>query len=158
MDNKAQRLFESFHMFRKLHFHYLMSDLTQSEFTIMKCIAHGKFHKFDKGDATQDGNMSISKLATMTHVSSPSISRSLKGMEEKGYLIRHINQRDRRNAYVELTDLGKEILQKAEKMVMDFTDNVLDQMNQEHLEHLIMYLEDLYSISQKELDSRKKEK
>ena len=35
------------------------------------------------------------------------ISRTLKGLEERGYVERNINKNDRRNTYVELTAAGR---------------------------------------------------
>lgn len=163
MDSKAQKLFDAFHMFRKLKFHAVIKGMTHSEIAIMKALKYGDYHKGPHRDFQGEicqSPLSVSKLAKLVRVSTPSISRSLKGMEEKGYISRKIDTKDRRNSYVELTDFGETTLSQVETTLREFTDRVLDQMDPLHLEQLMVYLEELYQISeheiQKEKESRKR--
>ncbi len=155
MNEAAYRLFHTFSQFRKLHFSSLMEDLNHSEFAILKAIAYEEIHPCR---STEVGNMnnriSTSDLAKKIRVSPPSISRSLKMMEEKELITRQINPNDRRNTYILLTENGKKKLLSAEQVMVEFTDSVLNQMDPEHLELLIQYLQDFYEISHKEFQAR----
>ena len=160
MDSKAQKLFDAFHMFRKLQFHSVIDNMTHSEIAIMKSLKYGDYHKRPHGvskEGIDQVPLSVSKLAKLVRVSAPSISRSLKGMEEKGYITRKIDTKDRRNSYVELTEYGESTLSKAESTLRDFTDKVLNQMDPIHLESLMTYLEELYMISEQEIQKEKEE-
>lgn len=160
MNSKAQKLFDAFHMFRKLQIPSLLENLNHSELSIMKALKYGDFHRpmhNIEPKVVNESPLSVSKLAKLVRVSAPSISRSLKGMEEKGYIIRKIDSKDRRNSYVELTDYGKSTLEEAEKTIRDFTDSVIEQMDPTHLEQLMSYLEELYTISENEILKRKEQ-
>lgn len=155
MNQNAHRLFHTFIQFRKLHFSSLITEMNHSEFSILKAIAYDELHCHEQSDHTMNEKISTSALAKKLRVSSPSISRSLKGLEEKEYVTREVNPSDRRNTYVILTPLGKEKMSQSEQVMMNFTDNVIAQMDPDHLEKLIQYMQDFFDISQKELDKRK---
>lgn len=156
MNETAYRLFHAFSQFRKLHFSSLMDDLNHSEFAILKAIAYEEIHPCSSTEkCNTDNRISTSDLAKKIRVSPPSISRSLKAMEEKGLITRQINPNDRRNTYILLTEFGKNKLFSAEQVMIDFTNSVLSQMDPDHLEQLIQYLHDFYEISQNEFNARK---
>lgn len=156
MNETAYRLFHAFSQFRKLHFSTLMEDLNHSEFAILKSIAYEELHPCRTSEPCKVNNkISTSDLAKKIQVSPPSISRSLKVMEEKNLITRQINPNDRRNTYILLTDNGIKKLLEAEEIMVEFTDSVLNQMNPEHLDLLIEYLQDFYDITQKEFQARR---
>lgn len=159
MNGTAHRLFHTFSQFRKLHVSTLLEDMNHSEFAILKAIAYEEVHGcHDKSECDVNQRISTSDLAKKIHVSPPSISRSLRALEDKGLITRQINPNDRRNTYVLLTEYGKNKLFSSEQVMAEFTDSVLGQMDSDHLNLLIQYLQDLYDISQKEFDKRKEKK
>lgn len=151
MEKTVQDLFEAFRNFRKLHVSALMQDIPHSEFATLKCISR----KCRKTQEHMESNISISDLAEKLHVSPPALSRTLRKLEDKGYIVRNVDVRDRRSVDVQLTVQGNEIMQKAEENMHDFMDCVLGQMEPERIERLIEGLRELYRIAQKELDNRK---
>ena len=157
MNQNAHRLFHTFIQFRKLHFSSLINEMNHSEFSILKAIAYDEIHCHETSTHTMNQKISTSALAKKLRVSPPSVSRSLRGLEEKNYITREISSSDRRNTYIVLTDLGKQKLSQSEQIMMDFTDSVVEQMNPDHLEKLIEYMQDFFDISQREFDKRKKQ-
>lgn len=157
MNQNAHRLFHTFIQFRKLHFSSLITEMNHSEFSILKAIAYDEIHCHETSTHTMNQKISTSDLAKKLHVSSPSVSRSLRGLEKKEYVIREISPSDRRNTYVILTDLGKEKLSQSEQVMMDFTNSVIAQMDPNQLEQLIQYMQNFFDISQSELEKRKKQ-
>lgn len=75
----------------------------------------------DKGG---DGKITISELAAKAGVLPSAISRTLRGLEEKGYIVRNVNQKDRRNTYVELTAKGEETATQCKQNMRDTIDTM----------------------------------
>lgn len=59
-----------------------------------------------------------------------SLSRTLKGMEEKGWIMRRQDPVDKRVARIFLTDEGKRLREISKKTVVDFNKRVLDQLSE----------------------------
>lgn len=63
------------------------------------------------------GPITQKDLADQMHIKPATLTVRLQRLEKKEYIIRTIDQNDKRVQYVEVTDLGKEIL-KSSKLVM----------------------------------------
>ena len=129
MEKMYEELFRSMHQFRKLNVGVMMPGVTKQEFITMGVI-------LDKGE---DGKITISELAAKTQVLPSAISRTLRGLEEKGYVVRNVNQKDRRNTYVELTAKGEETARQCKKIMHDYGMAVISQLNEQDMERLIQY-------------------
>ena len=93
-DDLYEDLFRAMNQFHKLKFSDMMQNMSKADFIVMNVI-------MNKG---KDDKMTISELAAIARMLPSAISRTLKGLEEKGYVERTINKQDRRNTYVELTE------------------------------------------------------
>ena len=98
MDKLYEELFRSMNQFRKLKFSEMFPELCKTDFFVLCTI-------MDKGE---NGQITISELAARAKMLPPAISRTLKGLEERGYVERNVNKNDRRNTYVELTETGRQ--------------------------------------------------
>ncbi|MFY9712097.1 MAG: MarR family transcriptional regulator [Microbacterium sp.] len=56
------------------------------------------------------GRRTISTLALVEHITAPSMSSMVNGLEEQGYVVRIPDEEDRRRVQVEITDAGIEIV------------------------------------------------
>lgn len=56
------------------------------------------------------GRHSVSALAEREHVTAPSMSAMLTGLEEQGYVVRIPDPDDRRRVQVEITEVGADIV------------------------------------------------
>lgn len=54
----------------------------------------------------ENGKITSSELAAKTKTLPPAVSRTLRGLEEKGYVERSVDKKDRRNTYISLTEKG----------------------------------------------------
>lgn len=106
----------------------------------------------DKGE---NGQITISELASRAKMLPSAISRTLKGLEERGYVERNINKNDRRNTYVELTAEGEHLTEEARQIMADFGKSVMAQVDGEDMKRLISYLDNIYHIAEKEIENRK---
>ena len=145
MDELYGEFFRAMHQFRKLNVASILPDISQSEFAAMNEI-------MDKGE---DGKITISELACKSKVHSSAISRTLHGLEEKGYIERSIDKKDRRNICVELTDRGESVVIEARQIMCDYGKSVLDHLKPKELERLIAYMNKIYSVAEKEIEARK---
>jgi DNA-binding MarR family transcriptional regulator len=140
--------FRVVHSFRKLNISTMLPDLTHAELGTLSMIAKCK----------EDGNaegVKVSELVTRMDVAAPAVSRTLKKLEEKKYIIRTVDKNDRRNTYVELTPEGTDIMLESKEIMHDFADAVLGEMGEENMNRLITYLKDLQTLAMREIDKRK---
>ena len=79
--------------------------------------------------------------------------RSLRTLEEKGCILRSVNQDDRRNIYVEVTDTGKKLLKEVEEILSDFADAVFGQLGEDTIEQLNQYLCRLLQTAKRNLNA-----
>ena len=147
MDQLYIELFRSMSQFRKLNIGAIVPELSRVDFMTMNAIC----------ELGEDGKILISELAAKTKVLPPSVSRTLRGLEDKGYVERTVNKEDRRNTYVRLTAEGEQVVREARKTLCEYGKAVMTKVGEKDMKRLIAYLNNIYIIAQKELDDRKKE-
>ena len=145
MDKLYEELFRSMNQFRKLKFAEMFPMISRTDFFVMCTI-------MDKGE---NGQITISELASRAKMLPSAISRTLKGLEERGYVERNVNKNDRRNTYVELTEAGRQLTEEARQTMSDFGKSVMSQVDGEDMKRLISYLDNIYHIAEKEIENRK---
>ncbi len=151
MEIVYRRFFSSISQFHKLRFGDLFPDMTKMDGMTLLTIAH---FNCEHGEE----RITTSKLAGAMKTKASAISRTLKNLEEKGLIERTVNQADRRNTYVELTDQGRKVLEECKRMFDEVLEASLSKMSSEDMERLIGYLDELYRITEEEIESRKKKK
>lgn len=144
-DDLYEDLFRAMNQFHKLKFGDIMQNMNKADFIVMNVI-------MKKG---KDDKMTISELASTARMLPSAISRTLRGLEEKGYVERTINKNDRRNTYVELTAEGKKQTRTVKQELRDFGKTVMAKLDEQEMNQLILYLNNIYSIAEKELEARK---
>ena len=82
MEDMEQNVWEALHMFRKLNIGSILPHLNKGEFVLMNGIYH-----VQKKISSEHG-VKMSDLAEYTHALPPAVSRSIKALEEKGYVRR----------------------------------------------------------------------
>lgn len=145
MDKLYEELFRSMNQFRKLKFAEMFPMISRTDFFVMCTI-------MDKGE---NGQITISELASRAKMLPSAISRTLKGLEERGYVERNVNKNDRRNTYVELTEAGRQLTEEARQTMSDFGKSVMSQVDEADMKRLISYLDNIYHIAEKEIENRK---
>ncbi len=144
-DDLYEDLFRAMNQFHKLKFSDMMQNMSKADFIVMNVI-------MNKG---KEDKMTISELAAIARMLPSAISRTLKGLEEKGYVERTINKQDRRNTYVELTEEGKKQTREVRQVMRGFGKTVMAKLDEHEVNELILYLNNIYSIAEKEIEARK---
>lgn len=80
----------------------------------------------------ENGNPSTS-LGPKIGMEPTSLSRTLKKLEEDGYIERFPNPNDGRSVIVKLTESGKEIHKIAKKSIMDLNEKILSNLSEEKI-------------------------
>ena len=130
-DELYEDMFRAMNQFHKLKFGDIMQNMNKADFIVMNVI-------MKKG---QDDKMTISELASTARMLPSAISRTLRGLEEKGY--------------VELTAEGKKQTSAVQREMRDFGKTVMAKLDEQEMNQLILYLNNIYSIAEKELEARK---
>ena len=156
VDHMEQNVWEALHMFRKLNIGSILPHLNKGEFVLMNGINH-----VQKKIGSEHG-VKMSELAEYIHALPPAVSRSIKALEEKEYVRRYVDQKDRRNTLVEITEAGQEVLQESNEIVDEFIRRVFEKTDKEEMARLVNYIYQQYDLAKRELEkireSQKKEK
>lgn len=151
MKEAYRNLLEASHMFHKLNFASILPNISKSEFVALKCIA-----MHDDGHQLRYEGIQVSKLVESLRVLPPAASRTLKSLEEKGYVERMISPSNRRSVYVKLTWAGRDILKEAEEIMETFAENVFARTDEEELQRVCEYLYQLYYAASEEIENLKR--
>ncbi len=148
MEETYRQFFRAMDQFHKLNIGALFSDLTK--FDCVTVLSIGHFSQ-KKGDTP----LTVSEVAERMHAKSSAVSRTLKNLEDKGFIVRTVNKSDRRNTYVELTEAGKAECSRMEQRMEEFAKKVFSRMNEADLCKLIAYLNQLFQAASEELEIQK---
>ena len=146
MDHMEQNVWEALHMFRKLNIGSILPRLNKGEFVLMNGIYH-----VQKKIGSEHG-VKMSELAEYTHALPPAVSRSIKALEKKGYVRRFVDQKDRRNTLVEITESGQEVLQESNAIMDEFIRRVFEKTDKEEMARLVRYIYQQYDLAKEELE------
>lgn len=156
MEHSGTNIFEALHLFRKLNIGSILPHLCKSEFVLMNGIYHVQMK------TGSEHGVKMSELAEYAHALPPAVSRSIKALEERGYVRRFVDEKDRRNTMVEITDEGQTVLQESNDIINDYMNRVFERINQEELARLIQYINETYEVAREELkkiqESQRQEK
>ena len=139
MKDAFEKLFRAVHQFKKLNVSDLIPGLSSSEFSVMGAILQ----------MGENGKITSSEPAE--------VSRTLRGLEEKGYVERSVDKKDRRNTYISLTEKGWKKGEEVRDRMQDFGCSVMSQLKEEDIDQLVAYLDRIYEIAEKEIDTRKRQ-
>jgi DNA-binding MarR family transcriptional regulator len=133
--NKVRKLMGRLHGNRSLY---------PAEFMMLGAIHHGGKHCWAKEAETNELGVRVGELSKMVHSTKSATSKMLKALEEKGYVMRITDTKDRRVVYICLTDRGHEIIQESISQLRIFTDNTILKMGENNTRSLIEMLNKLY--------------
>ena len=146
MDHMEQNVWEALHVFRKLNISSILPHLNKGEFVLMNGIYH-----VQKKIGSEHG-VKMSELAEYTHALPPAVSRTIKALEEKGYVRRFVDQKDRRNTLVEITEAGQEALKESNDIMNEFIRRVFEKTDKEEMARLVTYIYQQYDLAKEELE------
>lgn len=146
MTEESKHLIDTIHRFQRLQFGTLVGGMPKRTFFTLQAI---------KTLNEKEAGVSVTHVTELMKCSMPGVSRTLKKLEEKGYIERGIDKKDRRNTYVTITQAGKDEVDKLENILQDFGDDIIEKMGKEDVEQLIDLLDKLYVITEEKITGYK---
>lgn len=101
-------------------------------------------------------HITAAQAAKTLGVSAPSISRTLKGLEEKGLIERDSDPRDRRSVQIVVTESGKRRVNRLLSYIFATMDKALNEFSAEELNAMIKLHEKLVCSIEKAVEASKK--
>ena len=99
-----EQLITAQHRFMKMHRDLCFTGLRKSEFVMLEII--------ERENGNREQGVLASDIAKRLRITAPAVSKMLRSMEEKGYVERRVDEKDRRNTRVSITPDGKEAERK----------------------------------------------
>ena len=112
----VEKVIKGMMKFRKFHHPKLSDDISRMEGSIIFWLV--------KSEKMENKSVNVSELAEGLHVSMQSISRTLKSLENKGYIVREVDSDNRRNTLIKLSKKGNELVEKKKKDVEGYFERV----------------------------------
>ncbi len=153
MKQENRELFRTFESFRKLNVSSILPNLTHGEFAILKAVSCCMNESGKESD--KQSEIRISDIVKHLKIPAPAVSRTMNSLEERGFIIRTVNKKDRRNISVSLTEQGAARLAEAEQILEEFQESVFGSMGTENMHRLIKYFQKLQEVMEKEIELRK---
>lgn len=123
------------HRFMKAHKNLTFSCLGKSEFMMLSMILHES-----KKSEDMDG-IYVSEIAKKLRITPPAVSKMLKGLEERHYIVRTTDTKDRRNTIVSLTKEGERARETVFNEMNVFTKKSIERLGENEAKELIRLLE-----------------
>lgn len=134
-ETTAQQLAQAMRQFNKAFMHFNRTELHQnfagckpSEISVLFMLKYGAMHK--------NREMKVSDISKHMHVTPPSVTQLLKGLEASGLVERHPDPVDRRAVGIVLTAKGEEVTQRAENIFLNAFCALTDYLGEEESHQL----------------------
>ena len=127
----------------------VITKLTGAELALMHTAAC--YPQFNAG-----GYITVAQTATQLGISAPAVSRTLKNLENEGYIIRKTNPEDRRSVYVCVTENGLAAMTECIIESVKIVNEALSDFSDEELRTMIRLHNKLTNNMAKVITEKKK--
>lgn len=145
-----EQLITAQHRSMKMHRDLCFTSLRKSEFVMLEII--------ERENGNREQGVLASDIAKRLRITAPAVSKMLRSMEEKGYVERRVDEKDRRNTRVSITPDGKEAEQQVRRQMQEFITGVIERLGEERTKELIHLMNRYTEIMQEENQNRKRKK
>ena len=137
-----KQLFEAVLKLKKQsHVNFKLKDIYAGEFMALRTI-----HKLKQKNDENSIGVKTSDIGNCLFMKKPATSKMLNNLEDKGYINRLSDKKDRRVTYIDLTERGEELLEKHHRQMVDYTNRVIHEMGEEDMKTFIKLLNKLSDI------------
>lgn len=146
--SQGKRLIEVMSKIRRVSTKHQFEDIIpQREFYVLEIInSRMQCPPPNEQEHSAPPGIKVSELSEILHITTPSVSQMINGLEQKGYVKRVTTKNDRRVVYITLDVEGEAALKKAKKAFLSFTDEIVSRLGHEETEQLITLCTRLYEI------------
>lgn len=140
-NNLKEQLVNAMRQFKKVGMNFPAHlNISMSELFLMNGI--------EKNAAGPDIPVNISEIQCNLHITKPAVSQMLNALEQKGYVLREIDQSDRRKISVSLTAQGMVMLLETRKHTSEVLDQLITRFGEDNTRDLIRLLSQLADVSE----------
>jgi DNA-binding MarR family transcriptional regulator len=133
----ARNLLKALMQFRRAEWHQRsIAGYKPSEIKVLLCIKRGI------GPSTPE--IKVSEISKRLHVTSPTVTQLIKGLEADGLIERHIDPQDRRSAGIKLTEKGEFVTRQAETAFEESVNGLIEYLGEEQSNQLVELLMKAY--------------
>lgn len=151
-DGKRDKIISAILRFKMVNASMNFGGITHREFFMLETLA-----RFEQENPDKKG-VYVSELSASLHIAMPQVSRMLKSMEEKNLILRVVNQDNRRNTYVSITDMGR-LKRKCVKDELDYyTNTIINRMGEDKIDQMVGLVNEAIEIMKDEQSKRKETK
>ena len=123
-NSTAQKLMRAFMLFGRAEWHQrTVAGCKPSEVKVLMCVR--------KGIKPDSSDMKVSEISKRLHVTSPTITQLIKGLEANGLIERHVDQTDRRAVGIKLTEQGEIVTQQAIESFSSSINGLIEYLGEE---------------------------
>ena len=144
-DNEMQAFYQILQKFRRIDWGSKLESMTQGEFMALSAI-----HAFQTAQPDKPG-VYVSVLAEELTLSVSMVSKMLRVLEEKGFILRTVDPDSRRNTFVSLTDYGRERYARESVRAQAVNQRVMASMGPERVARFLQDAEELAECYGREL-------
>ena len=109
-------------------------------------------------NAGMASGLNVSELATQLNISVPAVSKMIRRLEEKGYIVRIPGTSDRRMISLGLTEYGQELIETTIRHMSSMTMEIVQQLGEEDSHTLMNLLNHVFDIIDHMLESEHPDK
>lgn len=125
----AQKLMRAFMQFGRAEWHQRsIAGCKPSEIKVLFCIK--------KGVRSDTSEVTVSEISKRLHVTSPTVTQLIKGLEANGLLERRIDATDRRVVGITLTKKGEMVTQQAAEAFSASMSGLIEYLGEEESDQL----------------------
>lgn len=103
----------------------IIEGMTASEFSVLCCVV--EYPRKNPGAA------SVADIAAQMGVSVPAVSRTLRSLQEKGWIERTVDETDRRSVRVTATNSGEENMRRNFRRVVDALNRIMSVFTEDEM-------------------------
>lgn len=114
----------TFRLARRLRAHRAVDDMSDAQIAVL-----GALHKH--------GSCTIGQLASHERVAAPSMTRTVNGLEESGYVVRTADATDGRKVIIDLTPTGAAVVEETMRKRDAWLEDALADLDQDDHDVLV---------------------
>ncbi len=122
----CEKIFKGMHVLGRINPASVINGMTASEFSVVCCAA-------DYPEKHGELTATVAEIAAEMSVSVPAVSRTLRSLQEKGFITRQVDENDRRSIRVEVTPEGKEILEENLQRITIATNRIMSVFTEDEI-------------------------
>ena len=123
------RLLKSIRQMMSVNTFTLLDNITLAELKLIYCA--------EENFKTEGKPLSSAEAAERLGISAPAVSRTVKGLEIKGFLERRLDDNDRRSIKIIVTDNGRSVLEENMKLCIALLDRIFARFSDKELADMV---------------------